>query len=234
MRRSLIACCLAVFALVPRGARPETPPQQPASKLTLEAALAPDAYGRRPLQQAWSPDGKRLVYLWDADKEPEAKAFWSFDTSTGRSEILARLADLGNPGEKGEEKAKDFELGAYSWSPRGDSLLVVSKGDLYLLSLQARKLRRLTHTEAEEEDARFSPDGRRIAYSRALDFYVLDVASGQETRLTRDGRSNTTLNGVNDWVYAEEIWGREPRAFWWSPDSQHLAYYRFDERSTLR
>src|SRR3954471_17992266 len=119
MRRSLIACCLAVAALAPRTARPETPPQQPPSRLTLEAALAPDAYGRRPLQQAWSPDGKRLVYVWDAAKEGEAKAFWSFDAATGRSEILARLADFG-------EKGKDFELGACSWSPRGDSLLLVS------------------------------------------------------------------------------------------------------------
>lgn len=235
MRHPLIACCLATAVLAPRSARPETPPQQPPSRLTLEAALAPDAYGRRPLQQAWSPDGKRLVYVWDADKGGETKAFWSFDTETGRSEILARLADFGEKSgdkssEKSGEKGKDFELGAYSWSPRGDSLLLVSKGDLYLLPLQTRKLRRLTRTEAEEEDARFSPDGRRVAFSRSLDLYVLDVASGQETRLTRDGRANTTINGVNDWVYGEEIWGREPRAFWWSPDSLHLAYYRFDER----
>jgi dipeptidyl-peptidase-4 len=231
MRHPLLACCLAAAALAPGAGRAETPPQQPPSQLTLEAAMAPDAYGRRPLQQAWSPDGRRLVYVWDADKESEAKAFWSLDAATGRSEILSRLADLGDLGERGGEKGKELELGAYSWSPRGDSLLLVSKGDLYLLSLQTRKLRRLTRTEAEEEDARFSPDGRRIAFSRSLDLYVLDAATGQETRLTRDGRANTTLNGVNDWVYGEEIWGREPRAFWWSPDSLHLAYYRFDERS---
>jgi len=228
MRHPFFACCLAAaVTLAPRPARPETPPQQ-LPRLTLEAAFAPDTYGRRPLQQAWSPDGRRLLYLWDADRSADAKALWSFDAGTGRTEIVARLADLA---EKGGEKGKDFELGAYSWSPSGDALLLVSKGDLYLLPLQSRKLRRLTRTEAEEEDARFSPDGRRVAFSRSLDLYVLDVASGQETRLTRDGRANTTLNGVNDWVYGEEIWGREPRAFWWSPDSRHLAYYRFDERS---
>ena len=60
---------------------------------------------------------------------------------------------------------------------------------------------------------------------------MLDVATGQETRLTSDGRENTTLNGIADWVYGEEIWDREPRAYWWSPDGSRIAYYRFDERS---
>jgi len=225
MRHPFLACCLAAAALVPRPAMPETPPQKPTQKptapLSLETALAPDAYGSRPQQQAWSPDGRRLVYLWD---ENGGKALWSLDPATGRSEVLARLADLGE-GDKG------FELGAYAWSPKGDSLLLVSKGDLYLLALSGHKLRRLTRTAAEEEDPRFSPDGRHIAFERSLDLWTLDVATGKETRLTSDGRQNVTLNGVNDWVYGEEIWNRLPEAFWWSPDGSRVAYYRFDERS---
>jgi dipeptidyl-peptidase-4 len=226
MRHPFLACCLAAaVALVPRPAIPETPPQKPAQKttapLSIETALTPDAYGRRPLQQAWSPDGRRLVYLWD---ENGGKALWSLDPATGRSEVLARLADLGE-GDKG------FELGAYAWSPKGDSLLLVSKGDLYLLPLGSHKLRRLTRTGAEEEDPRFSPEGRHIAFERSLDLWVLDVATGRETRLTSDGRQNVTLNGVNDWVYGEEIWNRLPEAFWWSPDGSHVAFYHFDERS---
>ncbi len=243
MRHPLIACSLAAavaFAnLTPRAASPETPPQEQPKLPTLEALLAPDAYGRRPLQQAWSPDGQRLVYVWDGGdggsgnggnggnggtgSAISSKALWSFDPATGKSAVLARLADLGEDG-------KDFELGGYSWSPRGDSLLLVSKGDLYLLPLAAPKLRRLTHGAGQEEDPRFSPDGRRIAFVRHLDLYVLDAATAKETRLTSDGRQNVTLNGVNDWVYGEEIWNREPRAFWWSPDSSRIAYYRFDER----
>ncbi len=221
MRHPFLACCLAAAALVPRPAMPETPPQKTTAPLSIETALTPDAYGRRPQQQAWSPDGRRLVYLWD---ENGGKALWSLDPATGRSEVLARLADLG-------EGDKPFELGAYAWSPKGDSLLLVSKGDLYLLPLSSHKLRRLTRTEAEEEDPRFSPDGRHIAFERSLDLWVLDVATGRETRLTSDGRQNVTLNGVNDWVYGEEIWNRLPEAFWWSPDGSRVAYYRFDERS---
>src|SRR3954471_23648562 len=112
MRHSLIACCLAAAALAPCPAAPEVPPQQTA-RLSIETALAPDAYGRRPTLQAWSPDGKRLTYLWE---EGEGKALWSLDAATGKSEVLARLAGLGEDG-------KPFELDAYAWSPMGDALL---------------------------------------------------------------------------------------------------------------
>ena len=38
------------------------------------------------------------------------------------------------------------------------------------------------------------------------------------------------LNGMLDWVYEEEIYGRgEQRAYWWSPDSSRLAFLRLDD-----
>ncbi len=219
MRHPLIACCLAasVVALAPRPAAP-----QPPARLSIEAALAPDAGGRRPGQVAWSPDGKRLTYLWDEAGGGKEETLWSLDPATGKREPLARLADLG-------EEGKSFEIDSYVWSPKGGALLLVSKGDLYLFSLETRKVHRLTKTEAAEEDPSFSPDGRRIAFVRAFDLYVMDTATGKETRLTRDGRENTTLNAVNDWVYGEEIWDRHPEAYWWSPDGSRIAYYHFDE-----
>ncbi|HEX4498921.1 MAG TPA: DPP IV N-terminal domain-containing protein [Thermoanaerobaculia bacterium] len=224
-----IACCLVslaflAFLALPAAAAAVAAP--PAPRLAIETALAADAFGRRPAQQAWSPDGKHLVYLWD---ETDGKALWLLDAASGKSEMLARLTDLG-------EEGKALDLEAFSWSPQGDSLLIVAKGDLFLLPVdagkpKAGKLRRLLKTESEESDARFSPDGKKIAFVRDLDLYVLDVATTEEIRLTDDGRENTTLNGTNDWVYGEEIWSREPRAYWWSPDSTHIAYYHFDERS---
>lgn len=75
----------------------------------------------------------------------------------------------------------------------------------------------------------FSPDSSKIAFTRDNDLYFVDIASGQETRLTYDG-TDLILNGYASWVYYEEIFGRPSRyrAFWWSPDSKKLAYYRFD------
>ena len=75
----------------------------------------------------------------------------------------------------------------------------------------------------------FSPDSSMLAFTRDNDLWVVDIASGQETRLTTDG-TETIMNGYASWVYYEEIFGRPSRyrAFWWSPDSETLAFYRFD------
>jgi len=61
---------------------------------------------------------------------------------------------------------------------------------------------------------------------------VRSLPDSTETRLTFDG-SELILNGYASWVYYEEIFGRASRykAFWWSPDSQRLGFYRFDNTS---
>ncbi len=75
----------------------------------------------------------------------------------------------------------------------------------------------------------YSPDSTKIAFTRDNDLYYVDIASGRETRLTFDG-SDVILNGYASWVYYEEIIGRPSRykAFWWSPDSRKIGFYRFD------
>ena len=75
----------------------------------------------------------------------------------------------------------------------------------------------------------YSPDSTKIAFTRNNDLYVVDIASGVETRLTFDG-TDLILNGYASWVYYEEILGRSSRykAFWWSPDSKKIGFYRFD------
>jgi dipeptidyl-peptidase 4 len=185
--------------------------------------LTGDAGGRRPSQYAWTPDGRRLTYLWDEKGDDKDTALWTLDPATGKAEVLVRLADL-------KEDGKEIAPSGYEWSPQGDALLLTAEGDLYLYSTGQRSLRRLTRTEGEEEDARFSPDGSRIAFVRDFDLYILDARTGKETRLTSDGKKGVTLNGVTSWVYWEEIWDRGPEAWWWSPDSSRIAFYRFDER----
>ena len=78
-------------------------------------------------------------------------------------------------------------------------------------------------------NATLSPDSSRVAFTRGNDLWVCDRGTGEETRLTADG-SDVILNGYASWVYYEEIFGRPSRyrAFWWSPDSRKIAFYRFD------
>ncbi|GAC1656460.1 MAG: S9 family peptidase [Gemmatimonadaceae bacterium] len=79
--------------------------------------------------------------------------------------------------------------------------------------------------------AKFSPDGRRVAFVRDNDLFVTDLATCGVTecttqRVTHDG-SAEIINGTTDWVYEEELGLRD--AFRWSPDSKRLAYWRFDQ-----
>ena len=73
------------------------------------------------------------------------------------------------------------------------------------------------------------PSGRRTASVKQNDLYVTEKGTNLEKRITTDG-SATILNGILDWVYDEEIYGRGSRwGYRWSPDGRYLAYLRLDE-----
>lgn len=96
--------------------------------------------------------------------------------------------------------------------------------DIYLNDKQ------ITSTPEEEKNPVLSPDGKYIAFTRNHDLYTYNIESSKEMRLTHDG-SALILNGYASWVYMEEILGRRSnyRAFWWSPDSKKLAFFRSDD-----
>lgn len=73
----------------------------------------------------------------------------------------------------------------------------------------------------------YSPDFKKFAFSKNYDLWIYDLATKTEQPLTAGGREEL-MNGKTDWVYPEELSQRE--AFWWSPDSQKIAYLQFDER----
>ncbi|MCR4860276.1 MAG: S9 family peptidase [Bacteroidales bacterium] len=90
----------------------------------------------------------------------------------------------------------------------------------------------LSPLHGQDRNVTPSPDGTMEAFTRANDLWVRSLPDSTETRLTFDG-SDLILNGYASWVYYEEIFGRPSRykAFWWSPDSKRLGFYRFDNSS---
>lgn len=118
---------------------------------------------------------------------------------------------------------------AYSKKTPAPILMVdIADGDIVLISGTEKK--KVTQTKAIEKLPELSPDNNWVAFLRNNDLYVIEIATGKETRFTNDG-SETIMNGYASWVYYEEIFGRSSnyRAFWWSPDSKHIAFYRFDD-----
>uniref|UniRef100_A0A832DM69 S9 family peptidase n=1 Tax=Ignavibacterium album TaxID=591197 RepID=A0A832DM69_9BACT len=102
--------------------------------------------------------------------------------------------------------------------------------DFYFFSLTTKEVKRLTNDKSEKANPVLSPDGKKIAYTKNRDLYYVDIESAKETRLTFDA-SETVYNGWASWVYYEEILGRSSnyRAFWWSPNSEMIAFLRTDD-----
>lgn len=76
-------------------------------------------------------------------------------------------------------------------------------------------------------NATFSPDGNKVAYVKDNNLFYYDLLQKKEETITTDGKLNNIINGATDWVYEEEfaIW----KGFTWSPNSDKIAFYRFDE-----
>jgi len=79
-----------------------------------------------------------------------------------------------------------------------------------------------------QRDAKFSPDGRSIAFARDNNLFIKRLDYGTEIQVTTDGETNSIINGVADWVYEEEF--SETCYFDWSADSKFLAYVKFNEK----
>jgi len=113
--------------------------------------------------------------------------------------------------------------------PATDPSVSLQDGDIFY-NYPSGDVKRLTNTPEDEKNPTISPDFKRVAFTRDNDLYSIDVETMKETRYTLDG-SELVLNGWASWVYYEEIFGRAShyRAFWWSPDSRRIAFYRFDD-----
>lgn len=101
-----------------------------------------------------------------------------------------------------------------------------SKANYYYYDLQSMKLTLLSKN-GKQRLATFSPDGSKIAFVRDNNIFMVELTTGKESQVTTDGKINEIINGATDWVYEEEFGFSQ--AFFWSPDSKKIAFYRFDE-----
>jgi dipeptidyl-peptidase 4 len=182
----------------------------------------------------WLPDGTAYAIVERASGSPGGSEIVRYDAATGARVVVvpsSRLVPSGAPG------AAPLEIEDYAWSADGRRLLIFTntkrvwrdntRGDYWVLDVASGSLRRIGGGSPESSlmFAKFSPDGSRVAYVRANNIHVEDLADGRTVALTRDG-SETTINGTSDWVYEEELSLRD--GFRWSPDGRRIAYWQFD------
>ena len=73
--------------------------------------------------------------------------------------------------------------------------------------------------------AKFSPDGKAVAYVSEHNIFTEDIGTGEVTKLTNDG-TRKLINGTFDWAYEEEFGCRD--GFRWSPEGSSIAFWQVD------
>ncbi|MFC6632988.1 S9 family peptidase [Microbulbifer taiwanensis] len=207
-----------------------------AEQLTIERIFSdPALSGTSPRALEYSPDGSRVTFLKGREEDYDRYDLWEYNIGDGKSRVLVNSDSL----HKGKEVLSDEEkarrerqriygsgIMEYTWSDDGRSLLFPLAGDVYYYDLDKKSARRLTETEAFETDVRVSPKGRYVSFIRDQDIFIVDLQTGKERQLTRDGEG-PIKNGMAEFVAQEEM--DRMTGYWWSPDDRHIAYLQVDE-----
>lgn len=148
---------------------------------------------------AWSPDGQALAFLKIGTAATEVVVV-SLENKRGR--VLTRFA----------VPRYGFPRRLLDWSPDGRHLIVSHPEaapqplKLHLIDVQTGAKRTQTAPEGDiagDVNPRFSVDGRKVAFIRAVnrtvqDVYVQDLATGLVDRVTYDGCQISDLDWLPD------------------------------------
>ncbi len=185
---------------------------------------------------AFSPDDTLITYLHSPEGNL-SRQLYAFDVATAVTRQLVHPPGGGVTDETisleealRRERLRQRETGItqYAWSKKGNHLLIPLHGSLYVQDGPDAPLRLLLTGDGPPLlDARFSPDGQHIAYVQDAELYIIPTAGGSPQQLTSGARGTGRTHGLAEYVAQEEM-GRY-HGYWWSPDSQHLAFVQVDE-----
>jgi dipeptidyl-peptidase-4 len=167
----------------------------------------------------WMNDGRFYSAL-------EENAIVKYDVTTGSK--VETILD-------GNATEPNITISDYTFSEDEQQILLLTDKQLiyrrsytaiyFVYSLSDKSMSKLA--TGRQAYGTFSPDGSKVAFTRDNNLYYVSLNDMQEVQVTKDGKYNHTINGSTDWVYEEEL--SLTKAFYWSPDSRRLAFYRFDE-----
>jgi dipeptidyl aminopeptidase/acylaminoacyl peptidase len=203
--------------------------QQPATKLTAEDYAHAEkflGYNTNPLvygivRPTWLADDR----FWYRNNGPDGIRFVIVDSHGTHTPAFdhAKVAAALSVAADRTFEAQKLPMGELSEEARSVTFMVGPrrfKCDVDGMKCEIEKSDR-------ERNEVLSPDKRRAAFIRDWNLWVRDVATGQETQLTKDG--------LKDYGYATDNagWVRSDRPILvWSPDSKKIATFQQDQRKT--
>ncbi|MEM7308770.1 MAG: prolyl oligopeptidase family serine peptidase [Planctomycetota bacterium] len=216
-----VRCLLvAALALGCASSRESSSAGRREDALTLERMLAqPAPAGTAPAAPAWSPDGRRLAFLWNDAGLPRREV-WLVDADGGGLRRLTVGA---------EDAAGVHEL---AWMPASDALVYLRGGELWRADLGGGSVA-LASGGPRRSRLAVSPDGRHLSFLQAGDLWLVDAATGAAQRATQVGvapLSKVPLGRYRrpDVEIGPYIWGGP--AYAWSPDGRTIAVHHVDRR----
>ena len=215
-----------IFCLIFLSTFPIMEAQKKSKKITYEQAYEnakPLLFHRLPSIRDWLDDTHYL--LVEEDETGDSQKLYKVNAAKNTKSLFLDYDRIQKTLPEGIQASQYVDH-----TEDYTGFLYTHNGDLYHYSRTNEAVQRLTATASEERNPQFSPDGKYVAYTRDYNLYTLEISSGLEYQLTKDG-SNTIYNAWASWVYYEEILGRGSRhsAFWWAPDSLKIAFLRFDD-----
>jgi dipeptidyl aminopeptidase/acylaminoacyl peptidase len=230
-RDAPVVALQASVPLTSGAVRPLAEDRTTGKRITVDALLKG---GRRAIDLTGNPVSG-LIWLEDGDHFLQVKdgRLYKVAARTGKATLfvdpdkLSKSLSLLPTLDRGT--ARDLSRGTrFHMDPKKTGALFEHENDLYFGKFDGSAGIRLTKSPGRKEFAEFSPDGKFVTFVRGGNLVAVDVATQAERVLTTDG-GGAILNGKADWVYGEEIFDRDSRAYWWSPDGKFIAYLRFDD-----
>lgn len=135
-------------------------------------------------------------------------------------------------------QSKPLAIKGYSFSDDNSKALIFTntkrvwryetKGDYWVYDIASGQLKQIGKGRPESSlmFAKFSPDGKKVAYVSERNIYVEDLATNAIKVLTSTNGTKKLINGTFDWVYEEEFDLRD--GFKWSDDSKTISYWQID------
>ena len=227
---------LHLFIFLLLEAVPQGSGQVSGQGLTLEDIYKNGLYPTRSYRSVrWMEDSPYYTTL-ETNRERNCAEIVRYDAGSGERTVLVGADQLG-----AREGKKPLNIEDYQWSAGNRKLLLFTntrrvwryhtRGDYWMLDLESGHLQQVgaTFPSSSLMFAKFSPDGRRVAFVSGHNIYVEELENGQITRLTGDG-GDRYVNGTFDWLYEEEFSCRD--GFRWSNDGEKIVYWHSDTEGT--
>ncbi len=219
-----------------------TTADRPFATLTLaDAARYPRPGTTAPHRLEFTPDGAAITYLFSAP-ESLVQQLWRYDLATGEQQSLTneqpeQAGSFSIEEQLRRERSRTREVGVTDYQfvredGAGQLVLLVPRSDALYQRRGDGPLTEIPGT-AGALDPTLSPNGRHVAFVRNDELWVTDLTTAEAVprQLTSSAGDGIT-NGVAEYIAQEEM-GRS-KGYWWSPNSQHLAYVQADSRHIPR